>query len=123
MAPEPGTPTPQPLRQYRSTARPAFERVAERLQLDAPLLQYLFAQCMGEILEETQSVGACTLRGLGKFRLTTLAALGHDSHYLLPASASAVDVLVFERTSHAVKNTPFAALRLGSRINKKTTSP
>lgn len=108
------------LKPTRSTARPAFERVAERLQVESSMLEYLFNECFNEILTESMQAGACTLRGLGRFRLTTLAQLAKDNHSPLPPDAPVSTVLVFERTRHTVKNTPFAALRLKTRISKKT---
>lgn len=106
------------LKQSRATARPAFERVAERLQVDASLLAYLFGECLGEILVEATTTGSCTLRGLGKFRLTTLAALAEANHSPLPPDAAESSLMLFDRTKNPVKNTAFAALRLQSRLNK-----
>ena len=113
------------LKPTRSTARLVFAGVAERLQVEPSLLEYLFNECLNEVLAEAQTTGSCTLRGLGKFQLTTLAKLAEDNHLpvLLDSTAkSQMKVMVFDRTRHAVKNTPFAAFRLSSRLASFPTS-
>ncbi len=95
----------------KATARAAFEAVGTRLQVDPALLAYLFKECLDEVLAETKASASCTLRGVGKFRVTTTSQLLNEAQ-------GGGDIMVFERTKHQLKNTPFAALQLAKRVAK-----
>lgn len=94
----------------RATARHAFDAVGDRLQVDPALLAYIFSECLEEVLAEAKAASSCTLRGLGKFRTTSVSELSAEGQGFC-------DITVFERTKHPVKNTAFAALRLAKRMS------
>jgi hypothetical protein len=85
----------------RATAKQVFDEVAKRLQVDPLVLSYLFGECLVAIIAETEKTGSCTLRGLGRFKKSPELDLGH---------------LLFERTKHSQKHTPFAAWSLKKRM-------
>lgn len=100
------------MEQSRASARPVFERTASRLQIDADMLTYLFNECLQDLLLEVETEGSCTIRGVGKLRRTSPARL------LAGEKSPDSDVIVFDRTRHRVKNTPFSTYRLDKKINK-----
>lgn len=95
----------------RPTAKPIFGGAAERLQIDAEVLYYLFGQCLLDLLNEADSAGTCTIRGLGRFKTTKISEL------VKPRKGQSDKLIVFERTKHPQTKTPFAAYALRSRIN------
>lgn len=99
----------------RSTARHTIDGVAQRVGVDADVLAYLFSECLSAVIEETEEASSCTIRGLGRFRLSTLEAA-------LAAGDKDTSLLLFERTKHQVKNTAFAELKLASRMRGFTQS-
>lgn len=106
----------------RATARPIFEAVATRLDIDSALLEYLFRECLNDVLVAAHNNGYCTIRGLGKFRMTTLSQLAQAHRPALPVESQAlgaVSIMAFERTRHIIKHSPFSALRLKTRMGKK----
>jgi hypothetical protein len=94
----------------RATAKQIFDEVGARLQVDPGLLSYLYGECFAGLINEAEKTGSCTMRGLGRLKKTTVFELVHNYKDL------ADDLMIFEKTKHNPKNTPFAAWSLKKRI-------
>lgn len=93
-----------------ATARPVFEMVAQRVGVDANTLMYLVSECLSEVIKQAEATGSCTMRGQGKFTVSTLAGL------ISGKSNQSDRITVFERTKFNQGNRPFQALQLKKRL-------
>lgn len=104
----------------KKTAKHVFERVADRVGMDAKTLAYLFSECLVEVIKEADAVGICLIRGVAKLRKVQLPERRSNAVKTVdkPADKPAEPVLVLDVVRAPLLHRPFAEQKLTLRAAK-----